>query len=107
MRDNEAKKAYEYMRKSIAILVGAMLFLGVFFSDIFIAREYVHDCTGEECPICQTIAECEAFISRVSSFLVMIAAAFMVALCLCKAVDIFCEILLFETLISKKVRLNN
>lgn len=107
MQFNNTKLAYEYLKKSIAVFVGAMLFLGVILSNLYVAEELVHDCTGEECPICQTIAECEAFVSRISTGLIVIAAAFAIGLILCKEIRIFCKEVLFETPISNKVRLNN
>ena len=107
MNGHNTEKVYEYLRKSIAVIAGAMLFLSVFLSNLYIAEEFVHDCCGEECPICSTIEECEAFISRVGTGLVVIAAALFAAICFVKSVKVFTQELTFVTPVSEKVRLNN
>ncbi len=107
MQEHSSEVAYEYMRKSIAVIIGAILLLGVIFSNIYIASEYVHDCTGEECPICHTISECEAFISRVSSCLAIFAVTILTIICLLGIVLVFGKEVLCKTPVSMKVRLNN
>lgn len=112
---NFGKEAKEHMRNIglkrmrdliISFLCAALL-LGVLFSAFFIANEYHHDCTGEECPICQIIAECEAFINQIATGLVI---AFEAVLVLAAAQDIrvmLGNLLVADTLVTQKVRLNN
>lgn len=107
MQDHNAENVYGFIKKSIALIVGAMLFLSVFFSKLYIAEEFVHDCSGEECPICQTIAECEAFINKISTGLVMFVAAFLMVISLSKIVATVNEAVCLATPVAKKVRLNN
>ncbi|MBQ8030353.1 MAG: hypothetical protein IJ260_02265 [Butyrivibrio sp.] len=107
MQDHSTNAVYEYVRKGVAVIVGAMLFLGVLFSNLYVAEEFVHDCTGEECPICQTIAECEAFVNRISTGLIVFAVALLAVLSVLKTVENITEGALLVTLVSEKVRLNN
>ncbi len=107
MTDYSNESVYGHLRQSIAIIVGAMLFLGVLFSCLYITEEFVHDCTGDECPICRTIAECEAFVDRISTGLIVIISAFFAAFSLLKTVEIPALKLPMATPVSVKVRLNN
>ena len=107
MMNHNTETVYEYMRKSVAVFVGVMLFLGVLLSNLYIAEEFVHDCTGDECPICQTIAECEAFVHRISTGLIIIFAALFAVLFLLKIFEGVAEELPSVTPVSEKVRLNN
>lgn len=97
----------KFVGKSVAALVGVVLLLGVLFSDFYIASEYNHDCVGDECPICQYVAECEAFVEQVTAgvaFVVVTALVFVVSGVLIK---LFCRESFSTTLVSCKVRLNN
>ena len=48
-------------RHAIAAVICAALLLCIFVSSAYIVHEavYHHDCTGENCPICQFIAQIE------------------------------------------------
>ncbi len=93
------------LRISAGILVLTMLVV-VLFSAFCIAAEAGHECSGEDCPICATIHQCEKTLrgfgdgtaSRtafpVPMIPILLAAAF--------AVPAVCQ----DTLISGKVRLN-
>lgn len=107
MQDKNTSWVFEYLRKSVAVIVGAMLFLGVFLSNLYVAEEFVHDCIGEECPICETIDECEAFVNRISTGLILVAVALLAVVSVLKTIEIATEEVFFETLVSEKVRLNN
>ena len=102
-----ADKKQRYMRSGIAAFIGAMLLIGMLFSHIYIANEYHHDCTGEECPICQCIAECEAFVNQISTGVILFIAIAAVIFAVSKTVQSFKGDFLSNTLVSFKVRLNN
>ena len=88
-------------------IMGLMMLFIVLFSAFYIAAETDHDCCGEDCPICACIHQCEntlrgfgdgtAVQSAVVApvILILFAAAFIIA-----AVS-------QDTLVSRKVRLNN
>lgn len=93
--------------KVIAVIVGVMLAGIVLFSVCFLLAEAGHDCEGEECAVCVCMHMCENMLQRFSlgaSFHVVIYLvlfSFSVALLLAgtDSVD--------ETLVSKKIRLND
>ena len=51
-------------RLAAGIIAFLMLFI-MLFSASFIAIEADHDCTGEECPICACIAQCENTLHQI------------------------------------------
>ena len=95
------------IRGIIAAFMCAALLAGVLFATFFIADEYHHDCTGEECPICQTIAECEAFVNQISSGLIIVVAALLAVLAVSDIKVMLGNIFFSNTLVTQKVRLNN
>ena len=88
-------------------IMGVMMLVIVLFSAFYIAAETDHDCCGEECTICACIHQCENILHRIGDgaavrsgavapvILIFFAAAFTIA-----AVS-------QDTLVSRKVRLNN
>ena len=48
-------------RHTIAVIICAVMLLSIFVSSAYIVHEAVHhhDCAGEDCPICQFIAQIE------------------------------------------------
>lgn len=102
-----ADKKLNYMRSGIAAFVSAMLLIGMLFSRLYIVSEYYHDCTGEECPICQNIAECEAFLEQVSTGVILFCAMVAFIFVVSRSLQLSKGDFLSNTLVSFKVRLNN
>lgn len=88
-------------------IMGLMMLVIVLFSTFYIAAEADHDCCSEDCPICACIHQCEKILRDIGDgaavrsdavapvILILSAAAFVIA-----AVS-------QDTLVSRKVRLNN
>lgn len=88
-------------------IMGVMMLFIVLFSAFYIAAEADHDCCGEDCPICACIHQCENILRGIGDgaavqsaavapvILILFAAAFVIAA--------FSQ----DTLVSRKVRLNN
>ena len=88
-------------------IMGLMMLFIVLFSAFYIAAETDHECCGEDCPICACIHQCENTLRGIGDgaavrtaavapvILILFAAAFVIA-----AVS-------QDTLVSRKVRLNN
>ncbi len=91
-----------------AVLVCAVLLLAVFFSSVLMAHEAEHDCTGEDCPVCQAIAMSGSFLRLVAA--AILSFVFLLGLLNAKrpgfASRIF-DILVLGTLVSWKIRLND
>lgn len=90
----------------IAILGMAMLFV-VLFSAIFVATESLHDCTGDECPICTILHQCENNLNQLGDGRVYLAVAMMVVTLLVATTTAFGNYRTYSTLVSNMVRLNN
>ncbi len=92
----------------IATLVFTLLLLFLLgFSLFFISSERNHNCTGEDCPICMILQQCENTLQQLGSALLLAAACLWVwkhILSLSKAVrEIFSR---SDSLVSRKVRLD-
>ena len=96
------------MSKNISILVCVLLLAAMLFSAVFIAEKSGHhDCTGRDCPICETIQIC------VNNIRICGGAA--VTICVVSAFCLFIENILVDsiydisipTLVKYKVRLDN
>ena len=84
----------------------AMVF-AMFFSSFFIASHVDHDCTGEDCPICACIQQCENTIRGIGSGIAATSAVIM-PLMIALVITSF-GVLSFQwnTPVSAKVRMNN
>ena len=103
MRNSSKSKAL----RIAAGIMGLMMLVLVLFSAFYIAAEADHECCGEDCPICECIHHCENALRGIGNgtavrpaivapvILFLLAAAFIIT-----AVS-------RDTLISRKVRLNN
>ncbi len=98
---------FEYVKSGIAAFICVMLLVGVLFSNFYVAHEFQHDCTGEDCPICQYIAECEAFVNQISTGVVFVCTALIAFLAISKTYTFVTRVGVFSTLVDQKVRLND
>ncbi len=102
---NKAENTYE--RKWISGIVAFMLVFSMLFSTVYIAVESGHDCSGEDCPICFSLVQCEE-IFRLFRFTVILLIPF-IYLCVSsiehinKPDNFFIAI----TPVSLKIQLNN
>lgn len=93
--------------KIIAAIMGVMMLVVVLVSASYVAVEAVHDCTGEDCPICACINQCENTLRQVGGGVDFQADTVLpVVFILIMAVS-GSAILTAETPVSRKIRLNN
>lgn len=96
----------KYKRFAAGVMVFVMLAI-MFFSSFYIAIESKHDCIGEHCHICVCIRYCEKAIHQVADETVLkIATAFLLVF-LTVFAFVFASEFMHETIVSRKVRLNN
>ena len=94
-------------KKIAAGVVCILMIAAVLFSAFYISAESGHDCTGDNCPICACICQCEKTLHQMGDGTpVMTVAAIPVILYVLKAFFAACE-LLQDTPVSEKVRLND
>lgn len=103
------KASYEMANKKrlIALAVLAAVLVITLFSSCYVIKEADHDCSGAACPICAMIEQCEDNLRQIGTG--QIAMIAVVA-----AISFFFDAICFavpeastETLITRKVRLNN
>ncbi len=71
MAENE--HLYYKQQKQKSFILALILILCILFSICFIILEAEHDCTGEDCPVCISLAQCEELIQKFGLWSVFIA----------------------------------
>lgn len=90
-----------------AIIIGLMMLVLVLFSSFYIAAEADHDCCGEDCPICVCIHQCENILRGIGDGTVVQSAAVAPVILILFAAAFVIAAVSRDTLVSRKVRLNN
>ncbi len=57
----------EKRTRMAALIMACIIVLFIFASVFFIAHEADHDCTGEDCPVCALIMQCENNLKQIGS----------------------------------------
>ncbi len=96
----------KYNRIAAGIMALLMLFI-MLFSVFYIAAESDHDCTGEDCPICACIGQCENTLHQIGDVIASCAVVILPIIYMHVSICLFAVIFPQETLVSIKVRLNN
>ncbi|MCR5586609.1 MAG: hypothetical protein K6F77_03665 [Lachnospiraceae bacterium] len=92
---------------AIASIMSIAILAFVLFSAFFIAEEIHHDCCGEDCPICACLEQCENTLTQICDGLVAQFAVIIPVVSLLLAIIILDCQNSSETLVSKKVRLDD
>lgn len=93
--------------KIAAGIMGIMLLVIVLFSSFYIAVEADHHCTGEDCPICACIQQCENTLRGIGDGTAAQSSAVIPVIFILFFSALFVAEFSQETLVSQKVRLNN
>lgn len=94
-------------RRIIAWVALVATLLVVLFSTIYPAEHLHHECKGEGCHVCAVMAECADNLKTLSAAVIFIAAVgFLLEVC---TASLFSNTAIYvnNSLISRKVRLNN
>lgn len=93
-------------KRTAAGIFGLLMLVVLMLSSLYIAAESHHDCCGDDCPICETLLQCENTLRQLGES--ACAAAFIVIAVLTVLLAAPAASVIFsETLVSRKVRLNN
>ena len=91
----------------IACLVSVIMLASLFLSLFYIVMEAGHECEGEECHVCECVEQCMGAVRRLCEgtphILVFAALIFFVAV----TGTLSEQHISFETLVSKKIRMND
>lgn len=55
------------IKRVMTALLGAAVLFVVLFSSLYIMLEADHDCCGEDCHICETLANCQATLHQIGA----------------------------------------
>lgn len=91
----------------IAAMLLFVMLLVPMFSSVYIAKEANHDCSGTNCPVCVIIHQCEDNIKRMEAVNAAIITAVIMIFFVGKLLLNTENILYCDTLITRKVRLND
>ena len=103
MRNSSKSKAL----RIAAVTMGLMMLVLVAFSAFYIAAEADHDCCGEDCQICACIHQCEKTLRGIGDGTAVQCATIVPAILILFAAAFVIPAVFRDTLISRKVRLNN
>lgn len=94
--------------KNFAVCIAAIVLLSaLLFSAFFIAAETGHDCSGEDCPICVVLEQCENTLHQMNGGLTAVIALILPITFFLPAYSLFVCDQSSKTPVSNKVRLNN
>ncbi len=93
--------------RTIAGIMAAMMLVVMLFSGIFIIEHADHECSGEDCPICESIQLCESMLPGLGigipeagmQFIPLVAILVIISIPVCSVIA--------DTPVSNKVRLNH
>ena len=95
------------MRKFTSIILVTIIFFVVLLSTFYIAFEYEHDCTENECPICCLMEQCESTLKQIKDGIVI---GFRINIPIFFIAIQFIYLttnIITNTLVSNKIRLND
>ncbi|SFD03861.1 hypothetical protein [Butyrivibrio sp. YAB3001] len=95
------------VNRALAGIMVVMVLFVVLFSAIFIVSHVDHDCTGENCPICACIQQCENILHGAGGSTLFAVVAFVPVFLIFGSYIISYCIVFSDTLVSAKVRMNN
>ena len=102
MRDSKVCNA----KRITAGVIGLMMLIIVLFSAFYIAAEANHRCADKNCSVCSCILMCETILHKTGGRAAF-AAVIIPVLYTLFSIFLSAPVFLQETLIARKVRLNN
>ena len=94
-------------KKITAAIIAMMVVFIVFLSAFCLGHEAGHDCSGEDCPICDIMRQCENALRGLSEGIADPAVVMLPAVLALFVAVLFVSFISSETLVSRKIRLNN
>lgn len=94
-------------KRLMAAFLALLLVCTLFFSFFFVAAKSNHDCVDEVCSICQEIQTCIQTIRSISIAVTAAATLAIAAFSLVRVIVPIVQSIIFQTLVSLKVKLTN
>lgn len=95
------------MKRAASIILILILLILVMLSTFSIAFECGHDCSHDDCPICCFISQCEQVLHKLGSAIISCVAIGISLQIIAIQLGYFESIVLTDSLVSNKVRLND
>ncbi len=95
------------MNRILTGIMAVMVLFVVLFSAFYIGAHADHDCTGEDCPICACIAQCENILHGSGGIPFLAANGILPIVLLTGSIIISYGVVISNTPVSTKVRMNN
>lgn len=90
-----------------ACIMAAMVLFVVLFSAFFIVSHADHDCTGEDCPVCACLQQCENILHGVGDGSIHAASGILPVVFIVGFILASYCIVVSDTPVSTKVRIND
>ena len=100
-------KTRTVMNRILTGIMAIMVLFVVLFSAFFIVSHADHDCSGEDCPVCACIQQCENILHGADGNLVFANAGFMPLVLVIGSILVSYCVVISGTPVSAKVRMNN
>ncbi len=100
-------KTQTVMNRILTGIMAIMVLFVVLFSAFFIVSHADHDCSGEDCPVCACIQQCENILHGADGNLVFANAGFLPVVLVIGSILISYCVVISGTPVSAKVRMNN
>lgn len=88
-------------------IMAAMMLFVVLFSAFFIVSHSDHDCTGEDCPVCACIQQCENILHGAGDSSLLAVSDILPIILIAGFIHVSYCIVISDTPVSAKVRMNN
>ena len=95
------------MNRTLAGIMAVMILLVMMFSAIFIVSHTDHDCTGEDCPVCACLQQCENILHGTGDGSWFTASGIIPVVLITGFILVSYSIVISDTPVSAKVRMNN
>ena len=103
MRERKLLNAYRIIAGVMCSVLTALFLL----SFLFIAEETGHDCSGEDCSVCESLEQCRTAVRRAGEILAAAVPDILFAAAAILVFQVFKSVSLKRSLVSQKVRLND
>lgn len=100
-------RSRDNIKKNAAVLIGLFLIFITFGSAFYVASESGHTCSADDCPICECVKECANLLRQVGGSILPQISVMSSFLLIVLAKNIQFSIFSQDSLVSKKVRMND
>lgn len=95
------------MRKVISVFAAVLIVTTMFFSILFVSSNADHDCTGENCPICEQMQVAENILTKLSLAIISTVIAIYLCVQAQEVVAEFSDVITYLSPIRLKVKMLN